>query len=39
MGILASYSFDDEEFFRADGAPDDVAAQRKAGFEKLGASG
>jgi hypothetical protein len=35
-GILKSYSFDGDDFFNADGAPADVVAKRKSGFEKLG---
>lgn len=33
--ILKSYSFDDAEFFSADGAPADVAALRRDGMERL----
>ena len=35
-GVLKSYSFTEEEFFTADGAPPEIAALRKAGFTKLG---
>lgn len=35
-GILRSYSFDDDEFFSADGAPPAIAEQRKKGFAELG---
>ncbi|MFB0613497.1 aminotransferase class III-fold pyridoxal phosphate-dependent enzyme [Aurantiacibacter poecillastricola] len=34
-GLLPFYEFDREAFFRADGAPDDVAARREAGFTQL----
>ena len=34
-GLLPFYEFDHDEFFRADGAPSDVAALREAGFAKL----
>lgn len=33
--ILLSYSFDETEFFAADGAPAEIAQKRKAGFEAL----
>ena len=35
-GILKSYSFEDDEFFSADGAPSAVIEQRKKGFAELG---
>src|SRR5271154_4066172 len=31
------YEYDENRFFCADGAPDDVAAQRRAGFARLSA--
>jgi len=34
-GILPSYTFEEGEFFGADGAPESIQAIRKAGFEKL----
>jgi glutamate-1-semialdehyde 2,1-aminomutase len=35
--LVPFYEYDAERFFRADDAPDEVAAQRRAGFERLGA--
>jgi len=35
-GILKSYSFDDDEFFNADGAPPAIAELRRKGFAELG---
>ncbi len=32
---LPHYEYDEATFFRADGAPDDVAAARRAGFDRL----
>ncbi|NIC40099.1 aminotransferase class III-fold pyridoxal phosphate-dependent enzyme [Aquabacterium sp. A08] len=34
--LVPGYAHDETTFFRADGAPDAVAAQRRAGFERLG---
>jgi glutamate-1-semialdehyde 2,1-aminomutase len=34
-GMIPFYDYDEAHFFRADGAPEDVAAQRKAGFDRL----
>lgn len=34
-GQIPFYDYDEDLFFRADGAPEDVAAQRKAGFDRL----
>lgn len=34
---IAFYDYDDVRFFAADGAPDDVAARRRAGFDRLSA--
>ena len=34
-GMIPFYEYGEERFFRADGAPDDVAACRKAGFMRL----
>jgi glutamate-1-semialdehyde 2,1-aminomutase len=34
-GLLPFYEYDDKQFFTCDGAPDDVAATRRAGFERL----
>ncbi len=31
------YEYDDQQFFRSDDAPDDIAAVRRAGFERLAA--
>ncbi len=36
-GLIPFYEFTGEDFFRADDAPDDVVAARKAGFERLSA--
>jgi glutamate-1-semialdehyde 2,1-aminomutase len=36
-GLIPFYDYGDERFFRADDATDDVAAQRRAGFERLSA--
>jgi glutamate-1-semialdehyde 2,1-aminomutase len=33
--LLPFYSYDEQRFFTCDGAPDDVAARRKAAFERL----
>jgi glutamate-1-semialdehyde 2,1-aminomutase len=35
-GLLPYYGFDENRFFACDGAPDTVAAQRRAGFYRLG---
>ena len=35
--LLPFYDYDDARFFDADGAPDDVAAERRADFERLAA--
>ncbi|TIX50816.1 aminotransferase class III-fold pyridoxal phosphate-dependent enzyme [Alteraurantiacibacter aquimixticola] len=35
--LVPSYSFAEEEFFAADGAPDAIVQQRRAGFEQLAA--
>jgi glutamate-1-semialdehyde 2,1-aminomutase len=34
--LVPGYAYDAERFFSSDGAPDTVAAQRKAGLERLG---
>ncbi len=34
-GLLPFYGYDEPTFFRADNPPDDVAAQRRAGFSRL----
>jgi glutamate-1-semialdehyde 2,1-aminomutase len=34
-GLVPFYEYGEREFFRADGAPDDVAAARRAGFMRL----
>ena len=34
-GLLPFYDYDEPTFFRADNPPDDVAAQRRAGFSRL----
>src|SRR3954469_17693247 len=36
-GMVPFYEYDGRRFFRADDAPDDVAAQREAGFMRLSA--
>jgi glutamate-1-semialdehyde 2,1-aminomutase len=36
-GFIPAWSYDEQRFFRADGAPEDVALRRKAGFEALAA--
>lgn len=36
-GQIPFYSYGEDRFFRVDGAPDEVAVQRRAGFEALGA--
>ena len=33
--LVPFYSYDEERFFRTDGAPDDIVAQRRAGFLRL----
>jgi glutamate-1-semialdehyde 2,1-aminomutase len=33
--LVPFYAYDDRRFFRSDGAPDDIAAQRRAGFARL----
>ncbi len=33
--LVPYYAYDDIRFFRADGAPDEIAAQRRAGFARL----
>jgi glutamate-1-semialdehyde 2,1-aminomutase len=35
VGLIPFYDFDETRFFRADGAPEPVAAQRRAGFMRL----
>lgn len=35
--LVPNYAFDDTEFFAADGAPEDIASQRRAGFDTLAA--
>jgi glutamate-1-semialdehyde 2,1-aminomutase len=35
--LVPFYEYDEGQFFRADGAPDDVATQRRASFQKLAA--
>lgn len=35
--LVPGYSYDEARFFAADGAPADVVAQRRAGFERLAA--
>ena len=34
---MPGYAYDEAQFFAADGAPDDVAAQRRAALRRLGA--
>jgi glutamate-1-semialdehyde 2,1-aminomutase len=36
-GLVPHYEYDDDTFFRADGAPPEVAASRRAGFMQLAA--
>src|SRR5262245_43358862 len=36
-GMLPYYAYDERQFFACDGAPAEVAAQRRAGFERLAA--
>ena len=36
-GLIPFYAYDDARFFCCDGAPPDVAARRRAGFERLSA--
>jgi len=36
-GLIPFYDYDEDRFFHADDAPDDIAAQRRAGFERLSA--
>ena len=36
--LVPGYTYDEQQFFRADGAPDAVAARRRQGFERLAAS-
>jgi glutamate-1-semialdehyde 2,1-aminomutase len=36
-GQIPFYDYDEDRFFRADGAPDDVASRRRAGFMRLSA--
>jgi hypothetical protein len=33
--LFPSFTFGDDYFFRADGCPPDIAAKRKAGFDRL----
>jgi glutamate-1-semialdehyde 2,1-aminomutase len=33
--LIPSYAYDDVRFFRSDGAPDEIAARRRAGFARL----
>jgi glutamate-1-semialdehyde 2,1-aminomutase len=35
--LVPFYEYDEDEFFRSDAAPEDVAAQRREGFQKLAA--
>jgi glutamate-1-semialdehyde 2,1-aminomutase len=35
--LIPFYEYDETRFFRADDAPDDISAQRRAGFERLAA--
>src|SRR5262245_63305329 len=35
--LLPYYGYDEQQFFACDGAPADVAAQRRAGFDRLAA--
>ncbi|MBO0753618.1 MAG: glutamate-1-semialdehyde 2,1-aminomutase, partial [Bradyrhizobiaceae bacterium] len=35
--LIPFYEYDEKRFFCSDGAPDDVAALRRAGFERLSA--
>jgi glutamate-1-semialdehyde 2,1-aminomutase len=35
--LIPFYEYDETRFFRADDAPDDIAAQRRSGFERLAA--
>src|SRR3984885_6464253 len=35
--LVPFYEYDEAQFFRADGAPEDVAEQRKAAFRRLAA--
>jgi glutamate-1-semialdehyde 2,1-aminomutase len=34
-GLIPGYAYDEDQFFTSDGAPAEVAAQRRAGFEQL----
>ncbi|MEY8878866.1 MAG: aminotransferase class III-fold pyridoxal phosphate-dependent enzyme [Leptothrix sp. (in: b-proteobacteria)] len=34
-GLIPGYAYGEDRFFNADGAPADIAAQRRAGFERL----
>jgi len=36
--LVPGYAFDESRFFAADGAPPDVHAQRRAGFDRLAAA-
>jgi glutamate-1-semialdehyde 2,1-aminomutase len=36
--LLPGYAYDESRFFSSDNAPDDVAARRRAGLERLGAT-
>ena len=36
-GQIPFYTYGEDRFFRVDDAPDGIAAQRRAGFERLGA--
>ena len=36
-GLIPFYDYDEDRFFRVDDAPDDIVAQRRAGFERLAA--
>ncbi len=33
--LIPGYTYDERQFFAADGAPDDIVARRRAGFEQL----
>src|ERR1700739_1225340 len=36
-GLIPAWSYDEQRFFRADRAPEDVVRQREAGFQRLSA--
>src|SRR5262245_38206837 len=35
--LIPGYTYDEEQFFASDGAPDEIAARRRAGFARLSA--